>query len=256
MDDALDGTGVRRDDLTAEARVPFSAALRLLERTAALSGRPHLGLLVGARSDHRVLGLVGTMMSHAQTLGDALRDYVAVQLGYSRGATIYLQPMGADDILGYGLYDRAAPDSLQLYDLGAAAGCNFVRSLTGGRARGARVLLSRSTPPETAPDLSLLKMPVAFDQEQTGVVISAADMTTSPLPGANAAEHRRLIARICELMGSDIDDIAARVQHILRPRLLLGEGGRAEVARGAEAEWAHLRAPARGRGDLLRGHQG
>lgn len=175
LDDALDGTGVRRDDLTAEARVPFSAALRLLERTATLSGCPHLGLLVGARSDHRVLGLVGTMMSHAQTLGDALRDYVAGSSAIRVGPPSTCSPWArttssATDCMTAPRPARSSSMTSALRP--AAISCGASRAAEHGPrvscSRGAR---RRKPPP-------LLKIPVAFDQEQSGIVISAADRTS------------------------------------------------------------------------------
>ncbi len=84
--------------------IPILAAL--LERSAVVARCPHLGLLIGARNDHRSLGRIGEMMASAPTLGDAFRDYVGLQIGYSRGAVVYLQNAGDDALIGYGLIHR------------------------------------------------------------------------------------------------------------------------------------------------------
>lgn len=229
-EEALEGTGIRMEALSPEVQVPFSALLNLLERASQLARCPHLGLLLGARCDHRALGAIGTMMSHAPTLGDALRDYGAVQLGYSQGATVYLQRFGTDYALGYGMYDRTSRGSQQLYDLAIAAGCNFVRSITGGRARPLRALLSRRAPPDPKIYASILRLPLAFDQEQTCLMIAGGDMELA-LPKADAAAYQRLREWAQHMANDKLGDIAARVRHILRPQLLFGEGSRDAVAR-------------------------
>lgn len=228
--DVLAGSGIAPEQLTPEVRFPMPALQLVLERSAVLTGCPHFGLLLGARHDHRALGAVGEMMSRAPTLGAALRAYVGVQMGYSRGAIVYLHRMGGDYALGYGLYDRNAVAGRQLYDLVLAIGCNIVRSLTQGRVRPARVLECCRPPRDPAPYLGALKAPILFDQEQSCVVISAADME-APLPHADAAEHRRLQNLLQERLGRDLGDLAARVRHALRPRLMVGEASRAVVAR-------------------------
>ncbi|WP_231711606.1 AraC family transcriptional regulator ligand-binding domain-containing protein [Xanthobacter dioxanivorans] len=142
---------------------------------------PHLGLLVGARNDHRALGPIGEMMASAPTLGDAFRDYVGLQISYSRGAMVYLQNIGDDTLLGYGLY--AFPGAgRQINDLVLAIGCNMVRSLTGGRADPLSTPASVGQPINIAPYRSALKTTTLFDQEHTAVEVSARDMAL-PLPG-------------------------------------------------------------------------
>jgi len=230
LGDVLTGTGLAREDLAAERRVPFPVALLLLRRAAEVAGDPLLGLALGARWDHRALGAVGAMMASAPTLGEALRDYVGVQIGYSQGATVYLQRVGTDFALGYGIYDRSSPGAQQAYDLVVAVGCNLVRALTGGRVRVARVLISRRQPEDLARYQSVLKTPVLFDQEQTAMVLAAEAMGAA-LATADPAEHSRLKDQVHRMVQGDLDDLPAQVRHVLRPQLLLGEGGRDAVAR-------------------------
>ncbi|WP_139282555.1 AraC family transcriptional regulator [Pseudoxanthobacter soli] len=228
VEEAFADSGIAPAALVPDARFAFSALVGLLERSAILARCPHLGLLVGARTDHGSLGIVGEMMACAPTLGDAFRDYVGVQIGYSRGAVVYLQTVGEDYLVGYGLY-AAGCSGRVVQDLVVAMGCNMVRVLTGGRAQPAEVLLGTTRPANLSPYRSILKTDVVFDQEQTGIVIAARDIDL-PLPGADPARNRQLRAEIRRRLHEDLGDVAAQVRHLLRPRLMTGEASRDAVA--------------------------
>ncbi|MBS7543287.1 AraC family transcriptional regulator [Ancylobacter oerskovii] len=230
LDEAFAGTGIEPGQLLPEARFAYPALTGLIERCASLAQCPHLGLLLGARSDHRALGAIGDMMASAPTLGDAFRDYVGLQIGYSRGAVVYLRHTDEHYFIGYGLYDAGAGLGRQIHDLVVAIGCNMVRALTGGRVQPLRVVESVGRPDNAAVYRNILKTGILFDQEQTGIVIARHDMAM-PLPGANPARRMQLRAAIQDMVRGDMEDVAARVRHALRPRLMLGEAGRATVAR-------------------------
>ena len=226
---AFAGSGLELQRFTAEARFAYPDLVAVLERSAALARCPHLGLLVGARNDHRALGVIGEMMACAPTLGDAFRDYIGLQIGYSRGAAVYLQQIDDDYFVGYGLYADVAAGR-HVHDLVVAMGCNMVRALTGGRAHPLRVLASAGPPAHPAAYRGVLKTTALFDQEQTGIVIAARDMAL-PLPGADPARRAQLLGGIQKMVQGDLADVAARVRHLLRPRLMVGEAGRDAVAR-------------------------
>ncbi|PZQ79070.1 MAG: hypothetical protein DI549_21205 [Ancylobacter novellus] len=229
LDEAFAGSGIAPAELAPDARFGYPTLAALLERSAVLARCPHLGLLVGARNDHRALGLIGEMMASAPTLGDAFRDYVDLQIGYSRGAVVYLQNAGDHILVGYGLYANAGTGR-QVHDLVMALGCNMVRSLTGGRASPIQVLADVGPPVSLAPYRSVLKTTALFDQDHTAIVIAARDMALA-LPGANPAQRIKLRTEIQQAMRGDMNDIAAQVRHILRPRLMSGEADRYAVAR-------------------------
>lgn len=223
-------SGIEPDQLVADARFPYPSLVGLIERSAQLASCPHLGLLLGARNDHRALGVIGEMMACAPTLGDALRDYVGLQIGYSRGAVVYLQRVEDGYFVGYGLYDAHTGPSRQVHDLVVAMGCNMVRVLTAGKAQPLRVLECAGQPDNPAPYRSVLKTTAVFDQEQTGIIISAPDMARA-LPDADPARHRELRAAIQQMVRGHLEDVMAQVRHALRPRLMLGEADRDTVAR-------------------------
>lgn len=229
-DSVFAGFGLAPEQLMPDARYPLADLIALLERAAKLADCPHLGLLLGSRQDHRCLGAVGQMMSRAPTLGDALRDYVGVQMGYSRGAVVYLHRIGNEYRLGYGLYDAGAVAGRQVYDLVIALGCNFIRSLTEGRVRPLRVLQCCAVPDKPDRYRTATRTAISFDQEETCIVLAEDDMNV-PLPRADAAERLQLRQLIAAAMDNGEESIAARVRHSLRPRLMIGEATRDRVAR-------------------------
>lgn len=230
LEDALAGTGIGADQLVPEARASLPALIAVLEQSATLARCGDLGLRLGTRQDLAFLGVMGEMMRRAPTLGDALRDYVGLQVGYSRGAVVYLQRIGDDFAFGYGVYQTAEPFGRQVYDLVIALGCTIVRELTGGQAKPLRLLQCCAPPEAPARYAAMLKAPVLFDQEQTCIVVSAADMRR-PLPGADVAARDRIRDAIEKMVDGELADAAARARHILRPSLMIGEASHARVAR-------------------------
>lgn len=161
---ACAGLSFTPETLEPDSRIPFSEALQLLANCARLSGHPHFGLLLGARYDHRSLGPVGALMHASPTLGEAVRAYVPLQIGLSRGATVYAYPVGEAVTLGFGIYARHHPGARHAYGLTMAVAVNLVRTLTGGRASVSEVLLCHRAPADPAAFEAILKAPVRFDQ--------------------------------------------------------------------------------------------
>lgn len=224
------GSGIDPEALDPEARFPYSSVMRLLERSAVVARRPALGLLLGARCDHRDLGIIGEMMACSPTVGDAFRNYIELQIGYSRSAVVYLQNSGGSHIIGYGLHDNDATPNRQIHDLVLAMGCNMVRALSSGRAQPQRALISVSPPDDLTPYRSILGTTVSFDQEQTALLMAPSDMA-KPLPGADANRQQTLRAAILRMARADLDDVTAQTRRALRPRLMLGEADRDTIAR-------------------------
>ncbi|SHG58401.1 AraC-type DNA-binding protein [Kaistia soli DSM 19436] len=220
-DAACRSVGICVDDLDPDNRLPFALIVQLLDRSAQLAGCPHLGLLLGMRYDHRSLGVVGALMSHAPTLSVALDDFVGSQISNSRGAVVYLHRLGTDYALGYGIYDRQLPGASQIYDLGLAIGCNLVRTLTNGRFWPTEVLIGHSPSDDIRPYAEFFKVPIRFNQNQSCVIISG-EALTAKVEDADTGERRRILDQVRELMRLELGGWAARVRHRIRPALLEG----------------------------------
>lgn len=223
LDHALEGLPIavsQFDD--PEARVPYWATGALLDRSAALTGCAHLGLLLGSRYDHTILGVVGEWLQTAPDLATALAGFTILQATASRGGVAYLQRMEDSVILGYGIYDRQAVAHDQIYPFATVVGFNLVRGLTRGAVRPLEVLLSIRPPVDPAPFSSVFGVPVRFDQPQTGLVFSRKALATpigKPAGSDLANAQRRAFATMppADAVWTD------RVRRMLRVLLLSGE---------------------------------
>jgi AraC-like DNA-binding protein len=225
----LAGTGISSEDLRPDVFVPYSAFLSVLDNASRLTGRDDFGLLLGKRQTLAALGPLGEVLRHASTLGEAIGDFAAFQSRNSTGGAVYLMRADRDVILGYAVYDHSARVSPQIYDLVLAVGCNLIAELTGGAVTPEEIILSRSAPKDLTPYHRLARCPVRFDQHQTGLLLRAASLDL-PLPKADRALHDLALSRLLALTHGGQLPLVARVRHMLRPLLLMGQSGMSNVA--------------------------
>ncbi|MFG1348652.1 AraC family transcriptional regulator ligand-binding domain-containing protein [Xanthobacter autotrophicus] len=216
-DEACAGLSFRPEDLLPDAVIPFGEALQLLANCQRVSGQEHFGLMLGARYDHLSLGPIGPLMQASPTLGEAIRSYTQVQIGLSRGATVYSYPVGEDVILGYGIYARHQPGTRQAYDFAMAVGLNIIRSLTGNKANIAEVLICHRPPNDAILFETILKAKVRFNQYQSCVVFARADLKLAN-PHADKGRYDVLSAQLAAMMRIDAADPAAMLLHRINLR--------------------------------------
>jgi len=226
----LAGTELAPSDLRPDLVVSLSLFDLLLERAAEVTGRSDIALQLGLRQSFRALGLIGRLMSHAPTLGDALTDFVTFQITNSRGASAYLHRMGDDVAFGIGIYDPQFRSSLHAYDLSIAVGCKLVRELTNGQVEPTEILLMRREPPDPASYRALAHCPLRFNQAQCCLILSARSLghrLTTGDPIARAQLLNDLNARLSHAPWG----MAGQVRHALRAALLQGNDSLSAIAR-------------------------
>ncbi|WP_374546480.1 AraC family transcriptional regulator ligand-binding domain-containing protein [Rhodoblastus sp.] len=231
--DACAGLSFGPDDLQPDAMIPFGEAVQLLANCERVTGLEHFGLILGARHDHLSLGPIGQVMHVAPTLGDAIRDYIRVQIGLSRGAAVYSYPIGDDVAFGFGIYARHHPGVRQAYGFTMAVAANLVRALTGGKADLVEVLLCHRPPADPSHFERALGTRIRFDQYQSCVVFSRADLKR-PNPNAHAARYEKLSAQLAAMMQVDGLDAAVLLRHRIKPLLMQGDFSLDAVARQLE----------------------
>lgn len=229
LGDVLSGTGISADMLRPDCFIPYATYLDILDRSARLTGRDDIGLLLGRRQTLAALGPVGRVMRHAGTLREALNDFVSLQIGNSTGGSVYLIRADRDLLLGYGIYDPAMHASPHIHDMVVAVGCNLLAELTGGSVEAAEILSSREAPSDLTPYVGLGRCPIRFGQSQTGLVLRTADLTL-PLPDANRTLHDQTLAEFYPRIAEAQSDTRGLVRHVLRELLLTGSSGMDEVA--------------------------
>jgi AraC-like DNA-binding protein len=223
------GLEIDVDAITPDTRLRFVDAVLLLERAAEATGCAHFGLLLGSRVDHRVLGAPGVLMMTGSTLREAVTDFVTFQHRNSRGGTVYLHRLGGDYVLGYGVYGPRSSGTTQTHGVMVAVAVNAIRAITANRGMPIEVHLSHRAPADRRPYQEILKVPVRFDQYQTGLVLPAAAMDLRN-PAADPAARARVLAQIGPVIAATMPGVTARLRHVLRPRLVLGDANMPDVA--------------------------
>jgi AraC-like DNA-binding protein len=212
-----------------ENRIPYGLICQVLEKAAALTGCPHLGLLLGSRFDHRCMGIAGQWMQNAPTLEAALTGFIALQSTATRGATAYLHRVGEYCVLGYGAYDRSALGCMQVYATVIPLAVNFIRSLTGGKARIEEILFTFRKPVDVRPYEAFFGVPVRFGQPQTGIVMAQGSLGLA-IPVARAVDFAELQSRASAMMPPSDAVWTDRVKRLLRRSLLRGDVSGPDVA--------------------------
>lgn len=224
---AFAGSGIEPSSLAPETRLPFHAITAVLERAAAVTECPHLGLLLGQRFELFHHGVMGQLMQSSATLGQALRAFTLWQPGYSSGAIVYLQRMGDDFAFGYG---AAGTGGRVLYDAIGAIGLKMLRQLTAGAVEPEEIHLCFREPHDKSPYLRHLRVPVRFNQERVCLVLSGRQFDT-PLPGADAERHRQSLIALKGAVEGMLPSVTLRTCNTLRRLLQEGTPGMEAVAR-------------------------
>jgi AraC-like DNA-binding protein len=195
--------------------IPFAALGRLLTLSVARTHCPHFGLLVGQRATILSLGLVGRLMLHSESTGDALRSLVANLSVQDRVAVPSLALTGDTAVLSYAVYQPEAESADQISDGAIACMVNAMRTLIGPDWTPTEVLLPRSAPADPEPYRRHFRAPVRFDQESAALVFPAACLEVRIL-GADPLLRAMLEERIGDLKGAHFTD---DIRRLLRTRL-------------------------------------
>jgi AraC-like DNA-binding protein len=229
LEEVLKETAVSIADLKPDGHIPYASYLRILDRSAELTRCADFGLRLGSRQTLAALGPVGRLMSCAATLGEALSDFVAFQIGNSTGGAVYLHRSGDEFAFGYGIYDPETKASHQMYDLVVAIGCRIIRDLTAGKVEPLEILMVGRAPGDLAPYSALTTRPIRFDQSETCLILSRVDLEFR-LETADQAAREKLFAELHQRLLQAPWGMASRVRHALRSLMITGVHSMHEVA--------------------------
>jgi AraC-like DNA-binding protein len=211
-----------------DLRIPYATGGALLARCAAATRMPHFGLLVGARFDLAMLGVLGQLIGNSPTVGDALQQLVRHLHLHDRGAVAFTLDLGrAQTALGYAVYRSDTPGIAEVYDLALSVGASIVRALCGGSWRPDLVTLAHRAPADTAPYRRHFGAPVQFDAPHSELVFPSrwldGRVSDATLPARVAAERVAKAQERRERLGE-------RVHRIVRGLLVSGDLSSPRVA--------------------------
>jgi AraC-like DNA-binding protein len=195
--------------------IPFAAMGRLCARSVARTNCPHFGLLVGRRATIRSLGMVGRLMLHSETVGDALRSLVSNPSAQNRGAVAALAVTDDTAVFSYAVYQPETESADQITDGALACTVNAMRTLLGADWAPVEVLLPRASPADAEPYRRHFRAPVRFNQE-IGALVLPVSCLQRRIAGADPFLRTILEERVVRLEG---DLIADDIRRLLRTRL-------------------------------------
>jgi AraC-like DNA-binding protein len=198
--------------------IPFVALGRLLTLSVAHTNCHHFGLLVGQRGSIFSLGVVGRLMQHSATVGDALQALVSSLSIQNRGAVPALAIIGDTALFTYSVYQHDIESADQISDGSIAVAVNALRALCGIRWNPAEVLLPRVTPADSEPYRRHFRAPVRFNQETAGIVMPVSDLDHRVV-GADPMMHALLKERIEQMKGNAGSEFSDDIRRLLRTRL-------------------------------------
>jgi AraC-like DNA-binding protein len=209
--------------------IPIAALGTLLAACKAHSRCPHFGLLVGGRGTILSLGILGRLMQHSETVGDALRSLVSNLSRRHRGIVPSLS--GGDRVVAFN-FSLRQPDlegADQILDGGLAFAVNALRSLIGAEWKPKEVLLPHERPENPDPYRRHFQAPARFAQRIAAIVFPAGDLDWR-IAKADPLIREMLEDRIRQIRGSSRSELSDDVRRLLQTRLINTRCSAEEIA--------------------------
>jgi AraC-like DNA-binding protein len=198
--------------------IPHAALGRLLTLCVACTNCHHFGLVAGKRGTILSLGMVGRLMQHSETVGDAMRALVSNLSIQNRGAVPSLTISGDAALFTFSVYQPKAESADQISDGSLAVAVNALRALCGSEWNPTEVLLPRAAPADQEPYRRHFRAPVRFNQESASIVFQAHDLDRW-IAGADPMVRALLDERIQQLKGAQGSEFSDDIRRLLRTRL-------------------------------------
>ena len=198
--------------------IPYADLGRLFILSLARTNCVHFGLMVGQRTTIQSLGMIGRLMQHSETLGDALRALVSKLSIQNRGAVQSLNVSDGAALFTFSIYQPQVESADQISDGAMALVVNLLRSLCGSEWNPTEVLLPRTAPVDQEPYRRHFRAPVRFNQESATLVFPAKDLDRQ-IAGADAMMRALLEERIQQMKGAEGSEFSDDIRRLLRSRL-------------------------------------
>jgi len=211
-----------------ETRIPASAVVRLLERSAAESGCESFGLLVAERRTFASLGPVSLLLERLPHLRAVMRATIAFQRHFNDVVTIAMEEDDDTTLIKLDLL----PDvwNEQAIDLVVGMGHRVLAGASGNRWRPACVHLVHRAPKDLAVWRRIFPAPVEFEAGFNGFSCATDSMMIpNPLADATMARHARYLLNLLPL-NSAPESLGDRVRRTISQLLPSGRATVDQVA--------------------------
>ena len=210
-------------------RIPASASITLLEKSAHLSGCDTLGLRMAERRDLADFGEVSLLLSHQPTLRDALQVIVDYRLQINESLAIHIEQVGSTVIIREELVTDLGTHNRQSMELAIAVLHRFCAALLGSHWQPLKVCFAHAPPADLGVHRRIFGCKVEFGCEFNGLLCPAASLDAS-MPLANAAMARHAQRYMDSLLGKHDASVAGEVRKAIYLLLPMGRATLAQIA--------------------------
>ena len=205
----------------ADIDIDYRQYAALLANAAVMTGCPHFGLLLGTRHDLSILGAIGILAKHCESLGEALEVGCRYYSLLSRSSQYRLVARERQVLLVREPTVSALSHDIQVQDVSLCEACQVVRSIAGQRWRPGAVYFTHPAPAITDVYRATFGCEVLFDREIQALALSPADMSR-PLAQADADTRRFMERELAGQLAARHADLDLRTSDAIR--LLLATG--------------------------------
>lgn len=218
-------------------RIPATASIILLEKSARLSGCDTIGLRMAELRELADFGEVSLLLSHQNNLRDALQVIVHYGQQINESLAIYIEEVGNTVIIREELVTDRGTDNRQSIELAIAVMHRFCAALLGSHWQPIKVCFTHDAPADLSVHRRIFASKVEFGCEFNGIVCPAAHLDTA-IPLANAAMARHAQRYMDSLLGKHDHSVAGEVRKAI---YLLLPMGRATLAQIAQSQGMNVR---------------
>ena len=192
---------------------------RLFILSLARTNCVHFGLLVGQRATILSLGMIGRLMQHSDTVGDAMRALVSNLSIQNRGSVPSLNIIDDTALFTFSVYQPEAESADQISDGSLARHRQRPAQPCAGGWNPTEVLLPRTAPVDQEPYRRHFALPSRFNQESAIIVFPVQGLSTVRIAGADPMMRALLEERIEQMKGAEGSEFSDDIRRLLRTRL-------------------------------------
>lgn len=204
-----------------EFRIPYTKMGELLAHCVRVTRCKYFGLLIGQRIVPGALGPVGFLMQSANTVQDAIHDYMSFAGLQDQGAVCLLNSINGVTLLSYSIFVEDVEAEEQIYDGTMAGHQNVMRSLCGKSFEPTEILFSRPRPKDTTPYKRFFKAPIRFDSEFNAIAFPTSCLELTPVR-TDPLLYAFLKEEVKRQISNQPQSIGQKIRPVLR-RLLIGQ---------------------------------
>ncbi len=202
-----------------ELVIPVVAFRRLLNLAATETGCGYFGLLLSKHLDLSILGPIGLLLQHSDTVGDALNLFVHYIPGWFQGQNVILKIEGEFASISY-QFEAIEEDIKQSVILSIGLGTMIMKSLCGETWQPVELRATIERPEFAEILIQYLEAPIRFGQEGNQLIFNASDL--NKIVPAKFGKFGQYLQPLMTEGDRLPEDIVSHTKYLIR--MLLPEG--------------------------------